>query len=606
MFQSFEGGSNHRESAERIAALRDELLQRGLDGYIVPRADEHQGEYVAPHAERLRWLTGFSGSAGLAVILLDQAVLFVDGRYTIQARNQVDTNLIELRHLVEEPPAEWLRGALKRGQRIGYDPWLLTMEQVERYTKACAAAEAEMVAVEDANLVDAIWREQPPKPTAPLTTHPTQYAGRRWAEKRTEIEAALARSGADAVVFTQPDSIAWAFNIRGADIAHTPVALAFAIVPREGRPELFVDPAKVDEDVRAQLAGDIDLRPQEELSSALAALGSRHARVLLDPAWTASRIADLIERAGGEIVQGSDPCILPKARKNPVELEGARMAHRRDAVAVVQFLAWFDREAPTGKLDEIAAAEALEQFRRETGLLKEISFDTISAAGPHAAIPHYRVTRESNREIRPGEIYLIDSGAQYLDGTTDITRTVIVGEATAEMRDRFTRVLKGMIAVTLARFPQRTNGAQLDAFARAALWQAGLDFDHGTGHGVGSYLSVHEGPARIAKTGIVPLETGMILSNEPGYYKEGEYGIRIENLVVVRAPEPIPGGDRPMHSFETLTLAPIDRRLIATDLLDERELAWLNAYHQRVHDEVGPLLDPDAARWLAQATAPLR
>ncbi|WP_342641956.1 aminopeptidase P family protein [Rhodoligotrophos ferricapiens] len=604
MFQEFEDASDPTKSPARIAALRNEMVRNGIDGYIVPRSDEHQGEYVAPYAERLRWLTGFSGSAGLAIILNDRAALFIDGRYTIQARSQIDTALLELRHVIDEPPTEWLRSNLKRDQRIGYDPWLLTLDQVDRYAKACMGAGAELVPIEG-NLIDRIWDDQPARPAAPVASHPTQFAGRRLAEKQPELKAAIERAGATAAVLTQPDSIAWAFNIRGADIAHTPVTLAFAILSTEGRPQLFISPEKLSEDVRAELEPDIELCRPEDFTDALTRLGREGASVLIDPAWTAHRIVDVLTYAGAKIIRGADPCINPKACKNPIELEGARMAHRRDAVAMARFLAWFDRESPSGALDEITAARALEAFRQDTGALKEISFDTISAAGPNAALPHYRVTTESNRRIRPGEIYLVDSGAQYLDGTTDITRTMIVGEPAAAMRDRFTRVLKGMIAVTLARFPQRTTGAQLDSFARAALWQAGVDFDHGTGHGVGSYLSVHEGPARISKTGTVPLETGMILSNEPGYYKEGEYGIRIENLVVVKTPEPIAGGDRPMHSFETLTLAPIDRRLISVDLLDERELAWLNAYHRRVVEEIGPLLDAETADWLAQATAPL-
>ncbi|MGF7161371.1 Xaa-Pro aminopeptidase [Rhodoligotrophos appendicifer] len=603
MYQSFVDVSDHSKSGERIAALRRELAIHGLHGFIVPRSDEHQGEYVADYAERLRWLTGFSGSAGMAIILVDQAVIFVDGRYTIQVREQVDLSVVEPKHLIDEPPSEWLRRTLRPGQRLGYDPWLLTVEQAERFAKACIDAGAELVPCD--NLVDAIWQDQPSRPAAPVVTHPTQLAGRSVADKRQELLETLQAKQAGAVILTQPDSIAWMLNIRGSDVAHTPVALAFAILPAEGLPQLFLDSAKIDAATASELGADVELHSAADFEPALRRLGGDKVRVMIDPAWTAVKIRDLLRESGAEIVADRDPCILPKARKNPVELEGARAAHRRDGAAMANFLHWFDQTAPQAGLDEIAAAEALEGFRAATGELREISFESISAAGPHAAIPHYRVGISSNRPIRPGEIYLIDSGAQYLDGTTDITRTLIVGEPTAEMRDRFTRVLKGMIAISVARFPERTTGAQLDSFARAALWQAGLDFDHGTGHGVGSYLSVHEGPARISKAGTVGLETGMILSNEPGYYKQGDYGIRIENLVIVSPAEPVPGGDRPMHRFETLTLAPIDRRLIDPSLLSEAELAWLNAYHARVDAEIGPRLDNEQRRWLAAATAPI-
>lgn len=604
MFQSFDDVSDHTRSAERFAALRKSMAQHGIDGYIIPRSDEYQGEYVAPYAERLRWLTGFSGSAGMAIVLADQASIFVDGRYTIQVQEQVDLNIITPRHLIDEPPSEWLRNTLKPGQKIGFDPWLLTVEQRDRFARACQAAGAELVAV-PVNLVDEIWTDKPSRPLGRIALHPTQLAGRSAEDKRAEIVNALARIGADAVVLTQTDSIAWTFNIRGEDVAHTPVCLAYAIISRSGLPQLFVDPVKVDEDTRAALESVCVLRSPDDFDDALKALGKDGQTVAIDPAWVAAEIQGQLAAAGARVITSPDPCVLPKARKNPIELEGARLAHRRDAVAMARFLAWLDRRAPAGGLDEIAAAIALEEFRIETGCLREISFDTISAAGPHAAIPHYRVSTASNLEILPNSIYLVDSGAQYAEGTTDITRTVIVGEPTAEMRDRFTRVLKGMIAISRLRFPEKTTGAQIDAFARIALWQAGLDFDHGTGHGVGSYLSVHEGPARISKAGTVPLETGMILSNEPGYYKAGEYGIRIENLLIVSAPEPVPGGERPMHSFETLTLAPIDRRLVDVSLLDQGERAWLNDYHARVWDTVESEVDSATRAWLERATAPL-
>lgn len=584
----------------RAALLRAELKRQKLTGFFVPRADEFQGEYVPAHAERLRWLTNFRGSAGVAIITLKAAAIFVDGRYVVQVRQQVDEKIFQPFHLLDEPPTQWIARTLRKGDRLGFDPWLVTVEQARRYRAACESAGASFVPVEK-NPIDAVWKDQPPRPMAELVTQPTQFAGRTAAEKIKEIRASLGK--ADAVVLTQPDSVAWLFNLRGFDVPHTPVVNAYALLPKTGKAEIFIDEAKITEEVSAHLRKIAVTRPPSEIGKALKALAG--SRVLIDPTWTPERLNTLLTRAKAEIVTGTDPASLPKARKNKVEQEGARAAQRRDGVAVSRFLRWLEMEAPKGGLTELDAAAKLRSFREASGELKDLSFETIPASGPNAAIPHYHATGESNRKLGRNEIFLIDSGAQYIDGTTDITRTVIVGEPTAEMKDRFTRVLKGMIGLSLARFPKGTTGSQLDVLARQHLWNAGLDFDHGTGHGVGSYLSVHEGPARINKSDRTAFEPGMILSNEPGFYKQGEYGIRIENLIMVHEARPVDGGDRPMLGFETLTLAPIDRRLIDAVLLSEVERSWLNAYHARVLKEVGDHLDGAELAWLKVACGAL-
>jgi len=604
MFQSFDDVSQAHLSAERVQALRGEFERRGLDGFIVPRQDEFQGEYVAPYAERLRWLSGFAGSWGVAILMKDRGAIFIDGRYTIQVHQQVDTAIFVPHHLTDDPPEKWMERELKQGEVLGYDPWLLTADQVCRFEKACAKAGARLVAVEG-NPIDAVWSDRPQPPREPISVQPTQFAGRGARQKLDEVGAALEKTRADAVVITQPDSVAWVFNIRGRDVPYTPVVLAYAILHRSGEAELFVDETKLPEDVTAHLAGIARIEPPSAIEAALEALGGSAATVEIDPDWTSERIRSVLARAGAKIVHGKDPCRLPKARKNPNEQEGARAAHRRDGVAMARFLCWLDGAAITGGEDEVSVAEKLAAFRVQTGMLKDLSFDSISAAGPHAAIPHYRVSRASALPLTKDEIYLIDSGAQYQDGTTDITRTIIVGEPSLEMKDRFTRVLKGMIAMSRIRFPKGTCGSQLDVLARQSLWMTGLDYDHGTGHGVGSYLSVHEGPARINKTDRTPLEPGMILSNEPGFYKRDHYGIRIENLVLIREAEAIPGGERPMMFFETLTLCPIDRRLIDPALLSGEELEWLNAYHARVLREIGPFLEGAELDWLKRACAPI-
>ena len=603
-FQSFEDRAERAASGPRLAALRTELARRGLTGFIVPRSDRHQNEYVPACEQRLAWLTGFSGSAGIAIVLMERALLFVDGRYTLQAREQVDTSLFTIEHLVETPPDRWIEKNLTAGDRIGYDPWLHTVEGAERLGKACAAAGATLVAVEP-DLIDAIWADRPAPPLGAVTLHDVRFGGEAAEDKLARIRAEVAKLRADALVVSDPHAVAWAFNIRGADVAHTPLPLAFAVVPQAGRPSLYVDGRKLSKQVRNRLEALAEVREPSDFVGALGALGRRKQTVWLDQATAADALARLITSHGGKVTRGACPIALMKAVKNEIEIAGARAAHIRDGAAVTRFLAWFDREAPRGKLTEIDAVAALESFRRDTGLLRDISFPTIAGAGPDGAIVHYRVTSRSNRVVAPGELFLIDSGAQYEDGTTDITRTIAVGEPTAEMRDRFTRVLKGHIAIARAIFPEGTTGAQLDSFARQFLWAQGLDFDHGTGHGVGSYLSVHEGPARISKLGTAALKPGMILSNEPGYYKAGAYGIRIENLVLVVAAAPVPGAEKPLNAFETLTLAPIDRRLIVPALLTPEETAWLDRYHADVVEALSPLLDADSRAWVTAAARPL-
>ncbi|KZD11923.1 aminopeptidase P family protein [Oceanibaculum pacificum] len=593
------------DHAARLAALRAELKRRGVDGFIVPRADEHQGEYVPARAERLNWLTGFTGSAGQAVALLEKAAIFIDGRYTLQVETQVDGALYERRHLIDQPASEWVAENLPEGAVLAYDPWLHTANEVERLKKAVARAKGRLAAL-DSNPLDAVWADQPPPPITPAVPHDLAYAGEESADKRNRIAENLRKAGQDAAVLTLPESIAWLLNIRGTDVPHTPLPLSFAILHADGAVALFIEPAKLSDATRAHLGNAVSLGAPADFVPALEALGRQGKSVRVDPGSAPVLVLERLEAAGAKVARGEDPCLLPKACKNDVELAGSRAAHLRDGAAVTRFLAWLAREAASGRISEMEAADRLEAFRAETGVLRDLSFDTISGSGPNGAIVHYRVTEASNRLLQPGELFLVDSGAQYLDGTTDITRTVAIGEPTAEMRDRFTRVLKGHIAIATARFPKGTSGSQLDVLARLPLWRAGLDFDHGTGHGVGSYLSVHEGPQRISRVANnVALQAGMIVSNEPGYYKTGAYGIRIENLVAVTPAEALPGGERPMLGFETLTLAPLDRALVDTALLDEAERAWLNAYHARVRVAVTPLLDPETAAWLETATQPV-
>jgi Xaa-Pro aminopeptidase len=606
MFQTYEPAQRGGDGAERIARLRQLMARARIDALLVPHGDEYANEYLPACAERLAFVTGFTGSAGTAVIARDRAALFVDGRYILQAPRQVDTRIFEVLQVGKAKLGEWLAKALKPGAVIGFDPKLHSPGTVDELAEELASKRIKLKPLA-ANLVDRLWgKQRPPSPQAPVVVHPLKYAGKSAADKLAEVQAALKKDSQDAAVLTFPPSICWLLNIRGSDVAHNPLTLAFAIVPASGKAELFIDPAKLDREAKAHLAPVARLSAPAALGERLTALKKAGKTVRLSPAapvWFHRRLTG--GKGGGKarVVRAPDPCVLPQARKNATEIKGARAAHKRDGAALARFLAWLDREAPTGRIDEIAASVRLEEIRAGTQALEEISFDTISGAGPNGAIVHYRVNTATNRGLKPGELYLVDSGGQYLDGTTDVTRTVAIGSPTREMQQRFTLVLKGHIAVATARFPKGTRGIDLDPFARRALWEAGLDFDHGTGHGVGSYLSVHEGPQSISKGGMAALEPGMIVSNEPGYYKKDAYGIRIENLQLVTEPEKVPGGERELMAFETLTLVPIDRRLVVPEMLSAAELGWLNAYHARVRKEIGPELGPEDRAWLEQATA---
>ncbi len=585
-------------SADRLAALRAELARQRLDGFLVPRADEHLGEYVPARADRLLWLTGFSGSAGLAIVLAGKAAAFTDGRYVLQLAEQTDPALWERRHITDEPPAEWLAQNAAAGARIGYDPLLFSEEAVARF-----AEKATLVAVE-ANPIDAVWADQPAAPMAPALPHPIAFAGVDSAKKREQVAAALVAEKQDAAVVTDPASIAWLLNIRGDDVPFTPFALGFLLIHADAGCELFMAPEKVPEETRAWIGNAVSVQHRSALPGALARLKGKRVRVDAggSPAW----FAQSLRAAGAEVVAGMDPCMLPKARKNEVERQGSRNAHHRDAVAVCRFLRWM--ESAAGRETEMSAAAQLIAFREQVAMFRGESFPAISGSGPNGAIIHYRVSEETDRAIQPDELYLIDSGAQYSDGTTDITRTVWTGpgEPPAEVKARWTRVLKGHIALATLVFPKGVCGPHVDAFARAALWQAGLDYDHGTGHGVGSYLSVHEGPVSISRAAKpIPIEAGMILSNEPGFYLPGGYGIRLENLILAVEAE-FPQASKPFLRFETLTWAPWDRRLIDASLLTKAEVEWIDAYHAQVEAIVGPGLEGAERAWLAAACAALK
>ncbi len=597
LFQSFIETADPSKGAERAKLLRAQMAQHHLDGFIIPRSDEHQNEYVPACAERLAWLTGFTGSAGLAIVLQDQAAVFVDGRYTLQVRDQVDTKVFAPIASAECSPEQWISDHLKPGARLGYDPWLTTQAQMKRYEAAVAKAGGELFPTSH-NLIDAIWQDRPAPPQGLVRLYPKALSGLDAATKLKRIAKSL--SGLDGLLISDPHAMAWAFNIRGSDVPHTPLPLGFAFISKDGSAKLYLEEAKLSPLVRKSLARLAQIAAPQSIGADLEALGQAKRKIRFDAASAPARLIHLLTQAGGQADVGADPIALMKAKKSEAELAGARAAHIRDGAAMVNFLAWFDEAVRSGPVSEIDAVKALETFRRKTGLLREVSFPTISGAGAHGAIVHYRVTEASNIKIGKG-LFLLDSGAQYEDGTTDITRTIAVGKPSAEMRDRFTRVLKGHIAIARAVFPKGTSGTQLDSFARAALWQAGLDYDHGTGHGVGAFLSVHEGPQRISKVASVALEPGMILSNEPGYYKTNAYGIRIENLIAV-VPKTIAGAERDMLGFETLTLSPIDLRLIDQRLLNADEIQWLNAYHKRVRQVLLPLIETDKRHWLREAT----
>jgi len=593
----------------RLKALREELARRGLDGFVVPISDEHMSEYVGAYAQRLEWLTGFGGSAGTAVVLKDKAAIFVDGRYTLQVRDQVDGRLYEYQSVPATSAAAWLGDNAAEGARIGYDAWLHGRPWADAAAKALAKRGASLVPV-DGNPIDAVWAGQPQPSLAPALIHPEALAGQASEAKRAMVADWLAAEGLDAAAITALDSIAWLLNIRGQDVDRTPVALSFVLVHADGTADLFIAEEKVTPELRQHLGNAVRLHPREAFVPALKAMGGK--AVAVDPERAVAAVSAALEGAGARIAERTDPCVLPKARKNPAEQAGHRAAQARDGAAMARFLHWLSIEAPKGTVTEIDAAERLHQRRREGGDLRDLSFDTISGAGPNGAVVHYRVSEETNRRLDPGSVYLVDSGGQYPDGTTDITRTVWIGPGAppAEVKDRFTRVLKGHIALSNAVFPAGTAGSQLDTLARQHLWAAGCDYAHGTGHGVGSFLSVHEGPQRIAKSRggqagtDQELLAGMILSNEPGYYKAGEYGIRIENLVLVEE-RAIPGAEGAYFGFEVLTFCPIDRSLVDTALMTRDDLRWWDSYHARVRDVIAPQLSGEALGWLEAACAPL-
>jgi len=608
MFQTFDQGSDSSASPARVAALRDRLRAAGVDGFLVPRADAHQGETVAPHDERLAFLTGFTGSAGLAIVLTGRAALFVDGRYTLQAAHQVDTDLFEIVPEHEISAAAWLARVLGEGQVVAYDPWLHGKAQIDRLAKAAAKRQARLAPLEP-NPIDEVWTDQPPVPMGAVRVQPERFAGETAADRRRRIGASIADNGADAAVLTQPDSLAWLLNIRGSDLARSPVALGFAVLDADGTVALYMEPDKIDGEVRLHLGNEVAVMAPGRLGDDLAAMTGK--TVLVDKATCPLWVAKRLEAASAALIWGEDPCLKPKALKNAAELAGTRTAHRRDGAAMARFLHWLEEAVARGDtLTEIDVVTALEGFRADTGRLMDAAFETICGAGPNGAIVHYRVNRETNRTLQPGELLLVDSGGQYLDGTTDITRTVPIGPIDETAIRPFTLVLKGMIAISRARWPGGITGRDLDPLAREALWRAGLDYDHGTGHGVGVYLNVHEGPQRISRRGgDVALEPGMILSNEPGFYSPGRFGIRTENLIAVSEPSVPEGGERPMLGFETLTLAPIDRRLIDPALLGPEDVAWLDDYHARVLAEIGRELDRESdgavLDWLTRACTPL-
>ncbi|WMT89894.1 aminopeptidase P family protein [Pelagibacterium sp. H642] len=598
-FQSFEERSDPTQVAPRLAALRARLGEMEIDGFLVPRTDVHQGEYVPDCDARLAYVTGFTGSAGLALVTADIAALFIDSRYTLQAPAQTDTSLVSLHDTTTVNPGEWIAENLPAGSRIGFDPWLHTPGRLASIREPLEKADIALVPV--SNPVDAIWTDRPTAPHGPLEVLGNNRTGKSASDKLADLRTTMAREGADAVVLTLPESLCWLFNVRGRDIPHNPFVLGFAVIPAQGNPTLFLADNKLTEENRTALAGTAELADKSDFESALAALAGERKAIWFDPETAPVQVKTILSQGGARLIEKRDPILVPKAKKNEAELAGMREAQKLDGIALAKFLAWFDEAAPRGGLTEIDIVKMLEAFRREEPTAVDVSFETISGSGPNGAIVHYRVSEKSNRSLAPGELMLVDSGAQYLAGTTDITRTMATGPVSEQQKDHFTRVLKGMIAISRARFPKGTTGAQLDILARQFLWQVGLTYNHGTGHGVGAFLSVHEGPAGISPRYTVPFEPGMVLSNEPGFYLEGQYGIRIENLIVVRESEIAPG----YLEFETLTLTPIDRRLIAVDMLEPAERDWLDAYHARVAREIGPHLDAPTRAWLEQVTAPL-
>jgi len=604
MRQTFDESTDPSFGPKHVPLIREAMTKQGLDGFVAPHEDEHQNEYLPAANDRLAWATGFTGSAGAAVIMQDKAAIFVDGRYTLQVRDQVDQATFEIRDLVEGGVPAYIEAATERGQIIGYDPRLHSPDALDRLQLAATRAGVRLRPVTP-NPLDTAWGQaRPAQPAAPVVAHPLQYAGEASASKRHRLGEGLAARGAQAAVITAPSSIAWLFNVRGGDVIRSPLPIGQAILSADGSARLFLDPAKITPDLPTWLGNEVRLESPSDLPAALAELSGK--AVVVDPSVSSSWYFEALAGAGAEVIRGEDPCALPRACKNSVEIEGTKRAHARDGVALTRFLHWIATEGQINPPDEIDAVSKLEAFREETGALKDLSFDTIAGAASNGAIVHYRPTKRLNKRTEIGSLLLVDSGAQYLDGTTDVTRTVAIGEPSAEMCERFTLVLKGHLALARVRFPAGTTGSALDALARMALWAHGLDYDHGTGHGVGSYLGVHEGPHRIAKQpNMVALRPGMIVSNEPGFYKEGAYGIRIETLQFVTEPAMIPGGERPMLGFETLTLAPIDRRLVTKSLMTPEEISQFDAYHARVLTTIGPQLSADVRTWLENACAPL-
>ncbi|GJL84305.1 MAG: Xaa-Pro aminopeptidase [Micavibrio sp.] len=578
----------------KLAALRENMAQQGLDGLIVPHADAFQSEYPPPGARRLEWLTGFSGSAGVAVVLADKAVVMSDGRYTIQLAQQVDGDLFETGDVTKAGVSKWLPKNASKGQVIGYDPWLFTPKQIEGLEDKIKDSEIVLKGVSE-NPVDVIWQDRPEAPMVAATIFPEEIAGISSAKKREMITEEVKKAGGDAVILTQPDSVCWLLNVRGNDVDYVPSILSYAILHVGGNVDWFVEPEKVPDDVKQHLGQGVQVLAPSEISQSIAKLTGK---VLLDfqrsPMWFKEQKIDVIDF--------KDPCVSPKACKTKEERAAIEQAHVSDGVAIVRFLVWLDQEARKGQLTELGVVEKLEEFRQLDKNYKGPSFDTISGFGPNGAIVHYRVSEETNSKIESSGLLLVDSGGQYHWGTTDITRTIAIGEPSEEMKVNFTRVLRGHIALATARFPAGTVGAQIDALARQPLWNSGLDFAHGTGHGVGCYLQVHEEAASISPRGKEPFEAGMLISNEPGYYKKGAYGIRIENLVLVEEAERCADTDTEMLNFKTVTLAPIDRKLIVANMLSMEERQWLNAYHERVRDVLSSKLDKDEVAWLTEQT----
>lgn len=605
MFQKFTSTSDLSSGPARLAALREEMRKESATAFLVPHADEHQNEYLPERAERLAWLTGFTGSAGFCIVTIDQAIVFTDGRYTVQINEQINKTAFTAENSVETPPSKWMDGNIGDKDVIAYDPWLITINQLKTFEKTATKSKSQLMPVD--NLIDRIWLDQPSEPMGTVSLHDVKFAGKPAQDKISEVQAIIAEKSCDYTVLTDPASLAWLFNIRGNDLIHNPLALGYAIVPANGKPLLFMDERKLDDTVKAYLDDVSILHAPKEFEDELSNL-AKDKTALCDADRVCVALAQIIINADGKIIHGRDPVILPRAMKNEAERNGTRSAHIRDGVAMATFLCWLDAQAG-GTITEIDVAKKLETIRKSNAAamqseLKEISFDTISASGPHAALPHYRVSETSNRILGDGEIYLVDSGAQHDDGTTDITRTIAIGIPQSEAITDFTLVLKGHIAIDQARFPKGTRGIDLDVLARNALWQNGKDYAHGTGHGVGSYMNVHEGPQGIHRRAMEPLQPGMIISNEPGYYVEGKYGIRIENLVLVTEAEDI-GGNIKTHTFENVTWAPIDSRLIDTPLLSDSEVKWLNTYHSQVFEKISPHLAGDELAWLKQATKSL-